>query len=65
MATHLLSEGMMKRSSILVKGHSNIVALDAFGQEKKKAKVRASFMDVFFFSVKPQIIILFYVYTMC
>ena len=49
MATHLLSEGMMKRSSILVKGHSNIVALDAFGQEKKKAKVRAHSKIMFFF----------------
>jgi len=40
MTTHLLSEGMMKRSSILIKGHSNVVALDAFGNEKKKAMVK-------------------------
>merc|ERR1719272_1211912 len=30
----------MKRSSILIKGHSNVVALDAFGNEKKKAMVK-------------------------
>lgn len=36
--TTLLSDGIIKRSSILVTGHSNIKKLDAFGQEKKTAK---------------------------
>jgi WD40 repeat protein len=56
MASNILSEGIRQRNSILVKGHSNVIATDAFGQETKKVKVcvistQVSLVDSFAASV--------------